>query len=198
MYSINKLTSINDGYRNIIRCSIDISDVDCFIKVNNNIFKCLPNDNQTTASLFISQNDRTRLSLTLQDKVQAVICDEPNHAASITVSYKTKDGKNVTDVEFIKEFLLYTVVNPGFRAQFKSGLITCNVDEPCVIDEYTTIELSSNKNVIVNHIDFTSVGVGGLQNQLLELTKRVFASRMMSQSVRSKLGIKHIFSLRKL
>jgi ATP-dependent 26S proteasome regulatory subunit len=213
MYSIAKCIPSDETLNNI-KVSENISAEESYIIINKKwIKKCIPVHGDNTGILYLNTNDRRNMNLSLSDKVTISSVEKPKSAEYVIVNFKDKNNKPIHDVSIIRRLLEGTVVNPGFIYNFKMGSLEVQhysaekhneivarngevqVLEPLLVTDNTEIQLSGETNsqkVSINNIDFNSVKVGGLQNQLIELTKRVFATRMLNSDLCTKLGIKHI------
>lgn len=196
MFSAQKSLRTEFALKNIVLCSTQFSKSECFILINSKyIKKCIPSKEVIqNFDMCFSQSDRKNMNFEEGQKFDAKIVECPATATNIIVTIVDSKDKKIEGLELAENYLRKTVINPGFVSIVKSGLkmFCLNISEPMFVSDKTVIEFEDKKSLTVKNIDFTQVGVGGLETQLEELTKRVFASRMLNKDLFKKLGIKHV------
>lgn len=196
MFSAQKVLRPESALKNIVLCSLNFSKSDCFILINGKyIKKCVPSSEVSNKfDMMFPLSDRKNMDFEEGQKFDAKIVECPTTATHVTVTIVDSKDKKIEELNLAETYLRNTVINPSFVSIVKSGLkmFCLNVTEPMFVSEKTIIQFEDKKSLTVKNIDFTQVGVGGLEAQLEELTKRVFASRMLNKDLFKKLGIKHI------
>ena len=165
--------------------------------------------------IYLNSEDRKYLDAGLNDKILVQIIDTPTliDTLVVTITDRTKKEQSFTKiddimVQIVKNLLNGTVVNNntfiGFYHQngqimYAKIMGITDVNENSLAnglvyhDSKIAIYCEEDKALQINlsSINFEIVGVGGLEQQFIELTKKVFLTRIISPKLLKKLGIRH-------
>lgn len=147
--------------------------------------------------LYISKNNRTRFGVDIDSTVEFTIVDQPQTAALIYISIIDNINSYAEShiITHVKSIIQDTVVNVGaLDNQCRIVIVELDCKEQtdyAYIDSTTVIELTKmTTKISIRNDDYLSIGLGGLAN-FVDILYRLFLSRMMSNSMYSKLKMTH-------
>ena len=159
----------------------------------------------------IAMNAVTRrvLNVALGDKIDILSFSPEPNSLNVVVSIKSANKLPAISSDDIRNVLIGHV--PVFGQMYSWRLfgnsmtisvlsvdnigIFTNATKLLVIGENTEVSNMEPAKIFKSSINIEDLGIGGLGQEFLDVFRKVFASRMLSEKVRKELGIDHVRGL---
>jgi len=194
---------------------------DMYLIIQNSCYKCTAHPEINLGHIGLNRVLRNKYTLSLNDEIivfQQYISPIINNTTptnvkmSITRIVKGKNMVYISEKDILNRiqsvFKDYYIINGQYLIlEFEGNnyVINISTDESGFINDQTNIELSTNdeniaflgstllkKDLFKDDYDFTQLGIGGLNTELLVIFRRALASRAIKNETIQKLGIKHV------
>lgn len=203
------------AYQNILEHSSEYNKTEQYFMINNVVYKSIPYDLCQVNAIQMSSVVRNNLGVKVGTSVHLTTY-QPKQTFIKKLNLNIRSFKDGHLLEYENELVSY--INDCFKNHYfypKQSLLMKYNNLNLIIDIVTQVEgymndktiislESSDCNVVIvanntlnkeffkDDFDFSTIGIGGLNNQLAMTFRRALSTRAYSQQTIDKLGIKHV------
>ena len=189
--------------------NIYMNNAPSYVEINDYIFKTseLPGDGNF---IHVNLNTRKFMNTAVGDSVRVKPAfPTESSKMKLTISLKSVKKISISETDIVKA-LLGHVPTPGHvytcKISGSSFTITIiSVQDQGIVSKSVELDIIESGNITIvdmappkifkSVINIEDLGIGGLGSEFLDVFRKVFASRMLSEKIRKELGIDHVRGL---